>query len=133
MNVQFIPCWDEDRGGEVYNVILKKEKGNCNKNKVSIDFEYDEFTNYVVSVENGVLWIKKGCLNDRGPNYYTYLVNNGFTKKDDLIETIITLKIFEEKHREFIEKQEEDKRKEEYRKNEWLNSPIHKVEIKVWL
>ena len=134
MNVLFMPCWDEDVGGEAYNVILEKENGNFNKNKVSMEFDFGAYTQYVISVENGVLSIRKECWNDYGPNDYIDLVDDGVAAKDDLNEIITVLKAFGEKFSDFIKKQEEAKRQQENdkRKKEWLNSSAYEVEIKGW-
>lgn len=59
MKLLWIPCWYDFAGGEAYNVILEKENGEFNKNKVSMEFEFDESTKYVISVENGVLSLRK--------------------------------------------------------------------------
>ena len=134
MNVLFRPCWDEYVGGEAYNVILEKENGDFNKNKVSMEFDFDEYTQYVISVENGVLSIRKECWNDYGPNEYIDLVEDGVAAKDDLNEIITVLKAFGEKFSDFIKKQEEAKRKQalDKREKEWLNSSAYEVEIKGW-
>ena len=139
MKLLWIPCWYDYVGGEAYNVILEKENGDFNKNKVSMEFEFDESTKYVISVENGVLSLRKECWNDYEPNDYIDLVDAGVAAKDDLNEIITVLKAFGEKIIDFIKKQEikkheEAKRKEELakRKKEWLNSSSYEVEIKGW-
>lgn len=139
MKLLWIPCWYDYVGGEAYNVILEKENGDFNKNKVSMEFEFDESTKYVISVENGVLSLRKECWNDYEPNDYIDLVDAGVAAKDDLNEIITVLKAFGEKIIDFIKKQEikkheEAKRKEELakRKKEWLSSSSYEVEIKGW-
>lgn len=134
MKLLWIPCWYDFAGGEAYNVILEKENGDFNKNKVSMEFDFDAYTQYVISVENGVLSIRKECWNDYGPNDYIDLVDDGVAAKDDLNEIITVLKAFGEKFSEFIKKQEEAKRQQENdkRKKEWLHSSAYEVEIKGW-
>lgn len=127
MKLLWIPCWYDFAGGEAYNVILEKENGEFNKNKVSMEFEFDESTKYVISVEAGVLSIRKECWNDYGPNDYIDLVDDGIAAKDNLNEIITVFKAFGKKFSDFIKKQEEVKRK-----NEWLNSSAYEVEIKGW-
>lgn len=127
MNVIFRPFWNETRGGEVYKVILEKEDGEFNKNKVSMEFGLGEYINYVVSVENGVLSLKKVYFN----NYHQYLVDNGVAKKDDLDEITTVLKEGFAKYSEIIKKVERNQ-DHEGRKSEWLNSSAYEVEIKGW-
>lgn len=139
MKLLWIPCWYDFAGGEAYNVILEKENGKFNKNKVSMEFEFDESTKYVISVEDGVLSLRKEYWNDYAPNDYIDLVDAGVAAKDDLNEIITVLKAFDENIIDFIKKQEikkheEAKRKEELakRKKEWLSSSSYEVEIKGW-
>lgn len=127
MNVKFIPHWDGSRGGEVYKVILEKENGEFSKNKVSMEFGLGEYINYVVSVKNGVLSLKKVYFN----NYHQYLVDNGVAEKGDLDEITIVLKEGFAKYSEIIKKVERNQ-DHEGRKNEWLNAPVYQVEIKGW-
>ena len=134
MKLLWIPCWYDFAGGEAYNVILEKENGDFNKNKVSMEFDFDAYTQYVISVENGVLSIRKECWNDYGPNEYIDLVDEGIAKKDDLNEIITVLKEFGERFSELTKKQEEAKRKEALakRKKEWVHSSAYEVKIKGW-
>ena len=117
MKLLWIPCWYDFAGGEAYNVILEKENGDFNKNKVSMEFDFDAYTQYVISVENGVLSIRKECWNDYGPNDYIDLVDDGVAAKDDLNE-IIT--------------QGQNSYTSSLAKKEWLHSSAYEVEIKGW-
>lgn len=128
MKLLWIPCWYDFAGGEAYNVILEKENGDFNKNKVSMDFDFDELTQYTISVENGVLSLRKECLNDYYSNDYIDLVIDGVASKDNLNEIITVLKAFGEKYSNIIKKQEHEKRKKE-----WLKTSAYEVEIKGWL
>ena len=127
MKLLWIPCWDDYVGGEAYNIILEKENGDFNKNEVSIDFDFDELTQYTISVENGVLSLRKECLNDYYSNDYVDLVIDGVASKDNLNEISTVLKAFGAKYSNPIKKQEHEKRK-----NEWLNSSVYEIEIKGW-
>lgn len=134
MDVLFSPWWDEDTNREIYKVIIGSRNGDVNESKVSMGFEFNEFTYCVISIENGVLSLSKECWNDYGPNDYTNLVDDGIARKDDLDEITEVLRAFGEKYREIVKKQEDDKRKQELakRQREWLNSPAYQVEIKGW-
>ena len=130
MNVLFRPCWDEYVGGEAYNVILDNENYKFN-DKVSLEFN---FKDYVISIKNGVLSIKKDCWEDYCPTSSIDLVIDGCAAKGDLEEIITVLKEFGARFSELIKKEEESKRKEALakRKSEWLKSSIYEVEIKGW-
>ena len=125
-----MPIWDEYVGGEAYNVILDNENYNFNS-KVSMKYN---FNGYVISIEDGILSLRKECWEDYCPIYDEYLVVDGVVAKDNLNETVEVLKSFGAKYEEFIKKQEEAKRKQDYekRKSAWLKSSIYEVEIKGW-
>ena len=123
MNVLFRPCWDECVGGEAYDVILDTENYKFN-DKVSLEFN---FKDYVISIKNGILSIKKDCWNDYSIGGCIDLVDEGVAKKDDLHEIIPVLKEFGARFSELIKKEEEAKRKKE-----WLSSSSYEVEIKGW-
>lgn len=123
MNVLFRPCWDEYIGGEAYDVILDNENYKFN-DKVSLEFN---FKDYVISIKNGILSIKKYCWDDYCPTSSIDLVIDGCAAKGDLEEIITILKAFGEKFGELIKKEEEAKRKKE-----WLSSSSYEVEIRGW-
>ena len=123
MNVLFRPCWDEYIGGEAYDVILDNENYKFN-DKVSLEFN---FKDYVISIKNGILSIKKYCWDDYCPTSSIDLGIDGCVAKGDLEEIITVLKAFGEKFGELIKKEELAKRKKE-----WLSSSSYEVEIKGW-
>ena len=127
MNVLFRPCWDENVGGEAYNVILEKENDDFKKTKISMGFDFNEYLYYVVSVEDGVLSLRRECVDDDLNRDYENLVLDGVVSKVYLDEVITVLKKFGDQLR-YIKQKEESKKREEI----WLNSSVYEVEIKGW-
>lgn len=127
MNVLFMPCWDENVGGEAYNVILEKENDDFKKTKISMGFDFNEYLYYVVSVEDGVLSLRRECVDDDLNRDYENLVLDGVVSKVYLDEVITVLKKFGDQLR-YIKQKEESKKREEI----WLNSSAYEVEIKGW-
>lgn len=127
MNVLFMPCWDENVGGEAYNVILEKENDDFKKTKISMGFDFNEYLYYVVSVEDGVLSLRRECVDDDLNRDYENLVLDGVVSKVYLDEVITVLKKFGDQLR-YIKQKEESKKREEI----WLNSSVYEVEIKGW-
>nr|DAI45081.1 MAG TPA: hypothetical protein [Caudoviricetes sp.] len=125
MNVLFMPCWDENVGGEAYNVIL--ENDDFKKTKISMGFDFNEYLYYVVSVEDGVLSLRRECVDDDLNRDYENLVLDGVVSKVYLDEVITVLKKFGDQLR-YIKQKEESKKREEI----WLNSSVYEVEIKGW-
>lgn len=127
MNVLFMPYWDENVGGEAYNVILEKENGDFKKTKISMGFDFNEYLYYVVSVEDGVLSLRRECVDDDLNRDYENLVLDGVVSKVYLDEVITVLKKFGDQLR-YIKQKEKTKKREEI----WLNSSAYEVEIKGW-
>lgn len=127
MNVLFRPCWDENVGGEAYNVILEKENDDFKETKISMGFDFNEYLYYVVSVEDGVLSLRRECVDDDLNRDYENLVLDGVVSKVYLDEVITVLKKFGDQLR-YIKQKEESKKREEI----WLNSSVYEVEIKGW-
>ena len=127
MNVLFMPCWDENVGGEAYNVILEKENDDFKKTKISMGFDFNEYLYYVVSVEDGVLSLRRECVDDDLNRDYENLVLDGVVSKVYLDEVITVLKKFGDQLR-YIKQKEESKKREEI----WLISSVYEVEIKGW-
>lgn len=122
-----MPCWDENVGGEAYNVILEKENDDFKKTKISMGFDFNEYLYYVVSVEDGVLSLRRECVDDDLNRDYENLVLDGVVSKVYLDEVITVLKKFGDQLR-YIKQKEESKKREEI----WLNSSAYEVEIKGW-
>ena len=122
-----MPCWDENVGGEAYNVILEKENDDFKKTKISMGFDFNEYLYYVVSVEDGVLSLRRECVDDDLNRDYENLVLDGVVSKVYLDEVITVLKKFGDQLR-YIKQKEESKKREEI----WLNSSVYEVEIKGW-
>jgi hypothetical protein len=120
-----MPCWDENVGGEAYNVIL--ENDDFKKTKISMGFDFNEYLYYVVSVEDGVLSLRRECVDDDLNRDYENLVLDGVVSKVYLDEVITVLKKFGDQLR-YIKQKEESKKREEI----WLNSSVYEVEIKGW-
>ncbi len=127
MKLLCMPCWNEDLGGEAYNVILEKESGEFKKTKLSMGLDFDPYVSYVISIEDGVLSLRKTIHNEYSPNEYVDLVVDGVAAKDSLNEIITVLEKLGTKFRELSKRQAEIERREK-----WLHSSIYETNIDGW-